>query len=224
MRSQHDRHLRPRPFGPTPHSYGRSRRRRPHPEGVRSRLVMLPGRVREPDSAFVKYRRTGRTRRTGSVWLHRWENGPAGRAVPQAPSRIRARPARPRDHPAAPPVAGWPRRASTAPPVHRTAHRRSPGQALHHDGHHREDHRSHRDADHHGPSAPRRQPLRPVFATSDPMVIVGLRPDPVSLRGGCTRLIIVSIHELPNERPKDQKQHQSPRPGPARRATPARAM
>ncbi|MEU6184187.1 hypothetical protein, partial [Streptomyces coeruleorubidus] len=52
-----------------------------------------------------------RRRRTGTVWLHRWENGAAGRAVPraaqdpraaQASSGIRAcRSTRPGDHPAA---------------------------------------------------------------------------------------------------------------------------
>ncbi len=79
-----------------------------------------------------------RTRRTGTARLHRWESGPAGRAVPrtaqapraaQAPGTGAGRSARPSRHPAALAQADRSRRASTAPPAPRTAHRHSPRKA-----------------------------------------------------------------------------------------------
>jgi hypothetical protein len=141
--------------------------------------------------------------------VHRWENGAAGRAVPQDPHSPRAgqappgslarRPARPRAHPANRPVADRPRPASTAPPVPRTAHTRSPGEGRHHDSRHRDDHGYHRNGNYHRPPTPRRRPLRRAFAHG-PAAIISPGPEPVVPAQDPEGFsVIASMHALPND-------------------------
>lgn len=218
MRPQHDGRLRPPPFGPTP-PLTRSQPPTPAAPGSRAvRLVMLPGCGRKPDCGIVNQWFASAHAAHGHcaaapLGERCSREDPQAAQDPraaQAPPGNRARhPARPGDHPAVHPR-GRPRRASIAPPAPRTAHRRSPRQASHHDGHHRDDHGGHRDADYDHPPVPGRQTLRPAFATNDTVVIIGLRPEPVSPQQDCKRLrvTLASIHAISNERSRDQKQPQ----------------